>query len=92
MITVSGISPGDADAARSLLAVTADVAVSTGARAAVSGANRAGDLEAWTFQRIEAVESLLVLLEDYRRHGTLAADRIHSVDRLIAKLTAASRS
>jgi len=38
------------------------------------------------------VESLLALLEDYRRHGTLTTDTIHSVDRLIAKLTVASRS
>ena len=92
MIVVSGIPASDAKVARSLLATTADVAVSTGARAAVSGATRAGDLEAWTFQRIEDVESLLALLEDYRRHGILAQDTIHSVDRLIAKLTVASRS
>ena len=32
MITVPGISLGDADTTRSLLAVTAEVAVSTGAR------------------------------------------------------------
>ena len=66
--------------------------MSTGARAAVSGASRAGDLEAWSFQRIEDVESLLALLEDYRRHGALNSDAIHSIDRLIAKLTVAARS
>jgi len=92
MITVSGIPAGDADLARSVLATTADMAVSTGARAAVSGATRTGDVEAWTFQRVEDVESLLALLEDHRRHGTLAPDTIHSVDRLIAELTVASRS
>ena len=52
----------------------------------------AGDVEAWTFQRVEDIESLLALIEDYRRHGTPTADTIHSVDRLIAKLTVASRS
>jgi len=92
MVTVPDISLGDAEATRNLLAITADVAVSTGARAAVSGFTRAGNLEAWTFQRVEDVESLLALLEDYRRHGTLTPDTIHSVDRLIAKLTAAARS
>ena len=92
MVTVSGISPGDADVTRSLLAITAEVNLSTGARAAISGATRTADLEAWTFQRVEDIESLLALLEDYRRHGTLAPDTIHSVDRLIAKLTVAARS
>ena len=92
MVTVPGIPLGDADATRRLLAITAEVTVSTGARAAVAGAVRAGDLEAWTFQRVEDVESLLVLLEDYRRHGTLAPDAIHSIDRLIAKLRVAARS
>jgi hypothetical protein len=91
MIAVPGILAGDADIARSLLATTADAAVSTGARAAASGAKRTGDLEAWTFQRVEDVESLLALLEDHRRHGTLSQDTIHAVDRLIAKLTAASK-
>ena len=91
MITVPGILVGDADVARGRLAITADVTLSTGARAAVSGATRAGDLEAWTFQRIEDVESVLALLEGYRRHGTLGQDTIHAVDRLIAKLTAASK-
>ena len=51
-----------------------------------------GDHEAWSFQRIEDLESLLALPEDYRRHGTLNPDAIHSVDRLIAKLTVAARS
>jgi hypothetical protein len=92
LITVPNISPGDAEVTRSLLAITAEVNVSTGARAAVSDASRAEDLEAWSFQRIEDVESLLTLLEDYRRHGTLNPDAIHSVDRLIAKLTVAARS
>ena len=92
MVTVPGISAGDADVVRGLLATTADAAVSTGARAAASGAKRTGDLEAWTFQRVEDVESLLALLEDRRRHGTLSQDTIHAVDRLIAKLTAASKS
>jgi hypothetical protein len=63
--------------------------VSTGVRAAASGAERTGDVEAWTFQRVEDVESLLALLEDHRRHWTLGQAAIHAVDRLIAKLTAA---
>jgi hypothetical protein len=92
MVTVPGISAGDADVVRGLLATTADAAVSTGARTAASGAKRTGDLEAWTFQRVEDAESLLVLLEDHRRHGTLGQDTIHALDRLIAKLTAASKS
>ena len=92
MIAVPGILAGDADVARGLLATTADVAVSTGARAAASGAKRNGDVEAWTFQRVEDVESLLALLEDRRKRGTLGQDTIHAVDRLIAKLTAAGRS
>jgi hypothetical protein len=92
MITVPGISAGDADVARDLLATTADAAVSTGARAAASGVERTGDAEAWTFQRVEDVESLLALLEDHRRHGTLGPDKVHAVDRLIAKLTAACRA
>jgi hypothetical protein len=92
MITVPGILTGDADVARGLLATTADSVVSTGARVAVSGARRTGNAEAWRFQRIEDVESLLALLEDYRRHGTLGDDTIHAVDRLIATLTAACRS
>ena len=92
MVIVPGILGGDADIARSLLATTADVAVSTGARVAVSGAKRAADLEAWTFQRVEDAESLLALLEDHRRHGTLGPDKVHAVDRLIATLTAACRA
>ena len=92
LITVPGILAGDADIARSLLAATADVAVSTGARAGASGAKRTGDVEAWTFQRVEDVESLLALLEDRRRLGKLSQDTIHAVDRLIAKLTAACRA
>jgi hypothetical protein len=92
MVIVPGILAGDADIARGLLATTADVVVSTGARVAVSGAKRAADLEAWTFQRVEDAESLLALLEDHRRHGTLGQDTIHAVDRLIAKLTTACRS
>ena len=92
MIAVPGILAGDADVARSLLATIADVAVSTGARAAASGAKRTGDVEVWTFQRVEDVESLLALLEDRRRHGTLGEDTIHAVDRLITKLTAAGRA
>lgn len=91
MVTVPGILAGDAEVARSLLATTADAAVSTGARAAASGATRTGGLEAWTFQRVEDVESLLALLEDHRRHGALGPDKVHAVDRLIAKLTAACR-
>jgi hypothetical protein len=92
MITVSAIPLGDAEATRRLLAATVGAAVSTGAYAAISGARRAGDLEAWTFQRIEDVESLLALLEGCRRHGTVAQDIVHSIDRLIAKLRVASRS
>jgi hypothetical protein len=91
MIAVPGILAGDADVARSLLATTADVAVSTGARAAASDAKRTGDVEAWTFQRVEDVESLLALLEGRRRHGKLDQDTLQAVDRLIAKLTAASK-
>jgi len=91
-LTVPGILARDADVARGLLATTADHAVSTGARAAASGARRTGDVEAWTFQRVEDVESLLALLEDHRRHGKLSDDTIHVVDRLIAKLAAAARS
>jgi len=92
MVTVLGLSAGDADVARILLAATADAAVSTGARVAVSDAKRAADLEAWTFQRVEDAESLLALLEDHRRHGKLSPDTIHAVDRLIATLTAACRA
>jgi hypothetical protein len=92
MVTVPGILTGDADVARGLLATTADAAVSTGARAAASGAARTGDAEAWTFHRIEDAESLLALLEDHRRHGTLGPDKVHAVDRLIATLTAACRA
>jgi hypothetical protein len=91
MIAVPGIPAGDADIARTLLAATADAAVSTGARAAASGAERTGDVEAWTFQRVEDVESLLALLEDRRAHGILGHDAVHAVDRLIAKLTTARR-
>ena len=92
MITIPGISAGDADVVRILLAATADGAVSTGARAAASGAMRADDLEAWTFQRVEDIESLLALLESHRRHGEFGQHAIHAVDRLIATLTAARRS
>jgi hypothetical protein len=92
MITVPGILAGDADVARGLLAVRAEAVVSTGAQAAASGAKRTGDVEAWTFQRIEDVESLLAVLEEERRHGRLSPDATHSVDRLIAKLTTASKS
>ena len=92
MISVPGILAGDADVTRSLLATGDNVPVSTGARAAASGAKRTGDVEAWTFQRVEDVESLLALLEDRRRHGTLGEDTIHAVDRLITKLTAAGRA
>ena len=92
MITVPGILTRDANVARGLLAITADVVLSTGARTAVSEATRAGDVEAWRFRRVEDVESLLALLEDYRRHGKLGDDTIHAVDRLIAKLTAAGTS
>lgn len=91
MIAVAGILAGDADVLRSLLATTADAAISTGARAAASGASRTGDAEAWTFQRVEDVESLLALLEDRRRHGKLSPDTTHAVDRLIAVLAAACR-
>ena len=89
MIAVSDISADDVEVARGLMANAADVALSTGARAAASGAKRVGDLETWTFQRTEDVESLLALLEDYRRHWHAGQAGIHSVDRLIAKLTAA---
>jgi hypothetical protein len=92
MIAGPGILAGDGDVARGLLATTADAVVSTGARAAASGAQRTGDLESWSFQRIEDVESLLALLEDHRRHGKLSEDAIHAVDRLIANLTAAGKS
>jgi hypothetical protein len=53
---------------------------------------RADDLEAWTFQRVEDIESLLALLESHRRHGEFSQHAIHAVDRLIATLTAARRS
>jgi len=89
MVRVRDILAGDADVARGLMASAADVALSTGARAAAAGATRTGDLETWSFQRMEDVESLLALLEDYRRHSEAGQDGIHSVDRLIAKLTAA---
>jgi hypothetical protein len=92
MITVPGILADDADVARSLLATTADAAVSTGARAAASGAKRTGDAEAWRFQRVEDVESLLAVLEERRRHGALSQGTIHAIDRLITKLTAAAKS
>ena len=92
MVTVPGIPVGDADVARSLLATTPDAAVSTGARAAVSGVRQSGAVEAWTFQRVEDVESLLAVLEERRRHGKLSQETTHAVDRLIAKLTAASKS
>ena len=92
MIAVPGILAADGRVARGLLATTAEAAVSTGARAAASGATRTGDVETWTFQRVEDVESLLALLEDHRRHGKLSPDMIHAVDRLIAKLTSAGRS
>lgn len=92
MILVSKILAGDARAARGLLYNTAAVAVTTGARTAASGAERIGDLETWAFQRTEDAESLLALLEDYRRRwnpGRREIPSIHSIDRLIAKLTAA---
>ena len=92
MIAVPGILAADAGVARGLLATTAEAAVSTGARAAASGSTRTGDVETWTFQRVEDVESLLALLEDHRRHGKLNPDVVHAVDRLIAKLTSAGRS
>jgi hypothetical protein len=92
MIIVPGILAGDADVARGLLAMPANVAVSTGARAAASGAKRTGDVESWTFQRVEDIESFLVLLEDRRKFGALGQDTIHAVDRLITTLTAAGKS
>lgn len=92
MVTVSDIFTGDAAVARRLLAATDPAAVSTGARAAASGATRTGDVETWTFQRVEDVESLLAQLEDHRRHGSLGEEAVHAVDRLIAKLTAARTS
>jgi hypothetical protein len=49
------------------------------------------DVEAWTFQRVEDAESLLALLEDCRRRGTLDHDTIHTVDRLVATPAAACR-
>jgi len=92
MITVRGIPVADADVARSLLATTADDTVSTGARAAIAGTRRTGDAEAWSFQRVEDVESIVAMLEERRRHGTLSQDTTHAVDRLIAKLAAAAKS
>jgi len=92
MITVSRILARDAQAARGLLYNSAAVAVTTGARTAASGAERVGDLETWAFQRTEDAESLLALLADYRRRwnpGRRDIPSIHSIDRLIAKLTAA---
>ncbi len=92
MIRVSKILAGDARVARGLLYDAAAVAVTTGARTAASGAERVGDLETWAFQRTEDVKSLLGLLEDYRRRwnpGRREMPSIHSIDRLIAKLTAA---
>ena len=92
MIRVSKILAGDARVARGLLHGAPAVAVTTGARTAASGAERIGDLETWAFQRAEDAESLLALLEDYRRHwnpGRREMPSIDSIDRLIAKLTAA---
>ena len=92
MIRVSRILARDAQAARGLLYNSAAVAVTTGARTAASGVERVGDLETWAFQRTEDAESLLALLADYRRRwnpGRRDIPSIHSIDRLIAKLTAA---
>ncbi len=92
MILVGKILAGDAQVTRGLLENATAVAVTTGARTAASGAERIGDLETWAFQRTEDAESLLTLLEDYRRHwnpGQREIPSIHSIDRLIAKLTAA---
>ena len=92
MIRVNKILARDAQAARGLLYDAGAVAVTTGARTAASGAERIGDLETWAFQRTEDAESLLALLEDYRRRwnpGRHEMPSIHSIDRLIAKLTAA---
>jgi hypothetical protein len=92
MIRVSKILMGDARVARGLLYSARPGAVTTGACTATFDGERVGDLENWAFQRTEDAECLLALLEDYRRHWT--PDRgemppIHSIDRLIAKLTAA---
>ena len=92
MIVVSKILAGDAQVARGLLDNAAAIAVSTGARKAASGAERIGDLETLAFQRTADAESLLALLEDYRRRWNPTVREIpsiHSIDRLIAKLTAA---
>lgn len=89
MIAVSDILTGDAVVARRLMESAADIALSTGARTAASGAKRTGDLETWTFQRTEDVETLVALLEDHRRHWKPDQDGIHSIDRLIARLRAA---
>jgi hypothetical protein len=92
MIKVSKILARDAKAARGLLYDSAAVTVTTGARTAASRAERIGDLETWAFQRTEDAESLLALLEDYRRRwnpGRSELPSIHSIDRFIAKLTAA---
>lgn len=92
MIRVSKILAGDAQVARGLLDNTAAVPVTTGARTTASVAERIGDLETWVFQRTEDAESLLAFLEDYRRRWNPAQreiQSIHSIDRFIAKLTAA---
>jgi hypothetical protein len=92
MIRVSKILTGDARVARGLLYGAPSVAVTTGARTAAFDGERVGDLENWAFQRTEDAECLLALLEDYRRRwnpGRLEMPSIHSIDRLIAKLTAA---
>jgi len=92
MIVVSKILAGDARVTRGLLGSAAALAVTTGARTAASGVERIAELETWAFQRTEDAESLLALLEDYRRRWNPARREIpsiHSIDRLIAKLTAA---
>jgi hypothetical protein len=94
MIPINDILVNDASVARSLGDRAASTAVSSGARAAACGAMRIGDREMWTFQRTEDVESLLALLGDCRRHWnpsqnqTYSHEKIHSVNRLIVKLTA----
>ena len=94
MLVISEIRVEDAYVARNLME---SAAVSTGAHTAGAVAKRDGSLETWTFQRTEDVESLLALLEEYRRRWNPARPKpetvysIHAIDRLIAKLTATLR-
>jgi hypothetical protein len=92
MIRLRRILARDADAARGLLHNVPAMTVTTGACRAASGAERIGDLETWAFQRAEDAECPLALLKDCRRRwnpGRSDLPSIHSLDRLVTKLTIA---